>query len=50
MTEKYKNLVDQAEVYDVAVKTPLEHATGLSKRVNNEVWIKRGDLQPVSFV
>jgi len=47
MTEKYKNLVDQAEVYDVAVKTPLEYAAGLSKRLNNEVWIKREDLQPV---
>jgi len=47
MTEKYKNLVEQAEVYDVAVKTPLEFAAGLSKRLNNEVWIKREDLQPV---
>lgn len=47
MTEKYKNLVDQAEVYDVAIKTPLEHAAVLSKRLNNEVWIKREDLQPV---
>ena len=47
MTEKYKNMVDQASVYDVAIKTPLEHATGLSSRLNNEVWIKREDLQPV---
>lgn len=47
MTEKYKKLVEQAEVYDVAVKTPLEFAAGLSKRLSNEVWIKREDLQPV---
>jgi len=47
MTEKYKNMVEQAQVYDVALKTPLEHATSLSKRLNNEVWIKREDLQPV---
>lgn len=47
MTEKYKKMVDQADVYDVAVKTPLERAVGLSKRLNNEVWIKREDLQPV---
>lgn len=47
MTEKYKNLVEQANVYNVAVKTPLECATGLSKRLNNQVWIKREDLQPV---
>ncbi len=47
MTEKYKKMVEQARVYDVAVKTPLEHATRLSERLNNQVWIKREDLQPV---
>ena len=47
MTEKYKKMVEQAKVYDVAVKTPLERAAGLSKRLKNEVWIKREDLQPV---
>ena len=47
MTEKYKKMVDEADVYDVAVKTPLENAAGLSKRLNNEIWIKREDLQPV---
>ena len=47
MTEKYKKMIEQAKVYDVAVKTPLELAKGLSARLNNEVWIKREDLQPV---
>ena len=47
MTEKYKKMVEQAKVYDVALKTSLERAKGLSKRLNNEVWIKREDLQPV---
>lgn len=47
MTEKYKKMVEQAQVYDVAIKTPLERADGLSKRLNNDVWIKREDLQPV---
>lgn len=47
MTEKYKELIEQANVYDVAVKTPLERALGLSNRLHNEVWIKREDLQPV---
>ena len=47
MTKKYKNLVEQARVYDVALKTPLEQGLGLSKRLNNQVWIKREDLQPV---
>jgi len=47
MTEKYKNRVEQAKVYDVAIKTPLENVIGLSNRLKNEVWIKREDLQPV---
>lgn len=47
MTDKYKKMVEQAQVYDVAIKTPLELATGLSKRLQNDVWIKREDLQPV---
>ena len=47
MTINYKKKVEQASVYDVAVKTPLERAAGLSKRLNNEIWIKREDLQPV---
>ena len=47
MTEKYKNMVEQASVYDVALKTPLEQAHGLSSRLENQVWLKREDLQPV---
>ena len=47
MTKKYKKMVENADVYDVAIKTPLENAIGLSKRLNNDVWIKREDLQPV---
>jgi len=47
MTNKYKNRVEQAKVYDVAVKTPLENVIGLSQRLKNEVWLKREDLQPV---
>lgn len=47
MTEKYKKMVEQAQVYDVAIKTPLEMAPALSQRLQNDVWIKREDLQPV---
>jgi len=47
MTEKYKKMVDNAMVYDVAIKTPLELAAKISNRLNNEIWIKREDLQPV---
>ena len=40
-------MVEQASVYDVALKTPLELANGLSARLENQVWLKREDLQPV---
>ena len=34
----------QAEVYEVAKKTPLEKAYYLSKTLKNEVYLKREDL------
>ena len=34
-------------VYDVAEETPFEPAPLLSKRLNNAIWLKREDLQPV---
>jgi threonine dehydratase len=37
----------QARVYDVAKKTPLDKAIALSQRLNNHIWLKREDLQPV---
>ena len=36
-----------ARVYDVAIKTPLDPAPRLSRRLQNQVLIKREDLQPV---
>jgi len=40
-----------APVYDVAVKTPLQHMDALSERLSTEqlcdVFIKREDMQPV---
>lgn len=36
-----------ANVYQVAVQTPLEKAQVLSNRYNNNIYIKREDLQPV---
>ena len=36
-----------ARVYDVAQETPLEPAFNLSRRLNNPVWLKREDMQPV---
>jgi len=47
MDEKYLSLIDQSSVYDAAVKTPLMRAEKLSNTLNNEILIKREDLQPV---
>ncbi len=47
MPETYIKRILNARVYDVARETPLEHAPLLSKRLGNEAWFKREDLQPV---
>ena len=41
------NKIKKTNVYDIAVKTPLDYAKNLSKRLENEIYIKRDDLQPV---
>jgi len=46
MNDYFKKIL-QAEVYEVAKKTPLEKAHILSNRLNNEVFLKREDLQDV---
>ena len=43
----YLQRILRARVYDVARETPLDHAPNLSRRLNNAVWLKREDLQPV---
>src|SRR5258706_884596 len=45
--ESYVDRILKAKVYDVAVETALEPAPRLSRRLNNHVWFKREDLQPV---
>jgi threonine dehydratase len=45
--DDYVSLIDEACVYDVASKTPLELATNLSERLGNRILMKREDLQPV---
>ena len=40
-------LILTSRVYDVARETPLEPAPRLSRRLRNEVLLKREDLQPV---
>ncbi|MBT3548719.1 MAG: threonine ammonia-lyase, biosynthetic [Gammaproteobacteria bacterium] len=51
MTEKKLKLVykkiKNSNVYDIALKTPLDYAKTLSKRLGNNIYIKRDDLQPV---
>lgn len=47
MFDDYIQKIESAKVYDVALKTPLEEAEGLSRRLGNRVFLKREDLQPV---
>lgn len=47
MPQKYLNRILKAPVYDVAIETPLDPATGLSAKLSNNVLIKREDLQPI---
>ena len=45
--EDYLQKILRARVYDVAVETPLEEAKKLSHKLNNRIFFKREDLQPV---
>ncbi len=47
MLNKYVEKIENARVYDVAIKTPLDSMPRLSRRLNNTVCLKREDLQPV---
>ena len=46
-TDEYIGRILKARVYDVAVESPLEAAPRLSRRIGNQVLLKREDLQPV---
>ena len=39
--------IENTEVYDIAIRTPLEKVSTLSRRHGNNILIKREDLQPV---
>ncbi|MBF7144195.1 MULTISPECIES: threonine ammonia-lyase, biosynthetic [Pseudomonas] len=47
MLEQYVKKILTSRVYDVAVETPLQPANQLSRRLQNQVLLKREDLQPV---
>ena len=43
----YVTLIERANVYDVAERTPVDEASNLSTRIGNRILMKREDLQPV---
>ncbi len=43
----YLQRILRARVYDVAIESPLDPAPNLSRRIGNNVLLKREDLQPV---
>src|SRR5271154_2437050 len=47
MQENYVDRILKAKVYDIAIETSLEAAPRLSRRLDNRVFFKREDLQPV---
>ena len=44
---KYLKLIEDAKVYDVALKTPITFAPNISQKEKNKIYLKREDLQPV---
>ena len=47
MHPDYLEKILNAQVYDVAVETPLDPAPSLSARIGNSILFKREDMQPV---
>src|SRR5215475_10476507 len=47
MASPYIERILKARVYDDAIESPLEEAQRLSRRLGNQVLLKREDLQPV---
>jgi threonine dehydratase len=47
LAAQYAERTRRAQVYDVAIKSPLDPAPRLSARLGNQILLKREDLQPV---
>ena len=47
MSVEYLKRILSARVYDVAIESPLDFAPLLSGRLENNVWLKREDTQPI---
>ncbi|MCP4181114.1 MAG: threonine ammonia-lyase, biosynthetic [bacterium] len=45
-TNYIKKILD-ARIYDLAIETPINHMELLSEQYNNNIYVKREDLQPV---
>src|SRR4051812_20373594 len=43
----YLERILNARVYDVAIESPLELAPNLTRRLGNDLFLKREDMQPV---
>ena len=47
MFKSYVKRIQDAKIYDLVVKTPVDEAPQLSLRLDNRVLLKREDLQPI---
>ena len=47
MSESYIKKILQSRIYDLAVETPLEPARIMSEKLENQILLKREDLQSV---
>ena len=47
MSFDYVSAIHNAEIYDLAIETPVSSAQILSHRLSNKILLKREDLQPV---
>ncbi|MCP5267568.1 MAG: threonine ammonia-lyase, biosynthetic [Zoogloeaceae bacterium] len=47
MHPDYLEKILNAQVYDVAIESPLDAAPNLSARIGNHIYLKREDMQPV---
>ena len=46
-SRKYLKLINEASVYDVAIDSPTTFAANLSAKEQNDIYLKREDLQPI---
>ena len=46
-SKRYRKLIEDASVYDVAINSPITFAPNLSLKEKNKIFLKREDLQPI---